>query len=64
MSITLYQLKTENYNAIIRQDKGNKGYTLIIANVYGQTVKKGYYMTMKSAKQALKGFMKREGEIL
>ena len=61
MSITLYQYKTDNIYACIRQEKGSNLYHLIIANKYGQTIKQGYYMSMKSAKQALNRFIKKEG---
>lgn len=61
MSITLYQYKTDNIYACIRQEKCSNLYYLIIANKYGQTIKQGYYMSMKTAKQTLKRYLQKEG---
>ena len=62
MSITLYQYKTDNITAIIRQEKGSNSYHLIIASKYGQTMKQGYYISMKTAKQALKRYLQKVDE--
>lgn len=62
MSIVLYSMKTEKDDYIsIRQEKGSNLYHLIIANKYGQTIKQGYYMSMKTAKQTLKRYLQKEG---
>ena len=61
MSITLYHIETDTIKASITQDKYCNGFNLIIYTHDRQVIKKGYYMSMKSAKQALNRFVKKEG---
>ena len=61
MSIVIYTDTNQGYYASVSHYKDSKLYHLFIADNYGSIAKKGEYMTIKAAKQAIKRFYKREG---
>ena len=61
MRIVIYSNRNNKYYVTISHYKDSTLYHLFISDIYGSIVKKGEYITLQAAKQAIKRFYKREG---